>query len=362
MRVAVVGTGYVSNQYAPTLKSEGARLVCHDVDPGRQHEFAVHWDAEEAADLASLTGLDLAAAVNLTPPMVHAGVTRELLELGIPVYSEKPLAYTLERGRALAYLSATGGVPLACAPDTILGESEQLLRAFVDRGLVGRPLWINAAHTHRGHELWHPRPHFFFRPGAGPIFDVGPWWIAAMVNLVGPVSAVTASGYTPDLERLFRDEDGSVTNIEVNVATSCGLLLEFESGPRASLLLSYDLFLSDAPTLEIIGDEGALMVREPLYRGQGPVLHRARTDQNWSLPPDPPSAQPWRRGIGVLEFVRSIGTGRRSRLDAVFALHALAVMEAAKVSLETGRRMPVSCGLPTGRPDPMLDGSDDLAA
>lgn len=361
-RIAVVGTGYVSDQYAPTLRAAGMGLVCHDVDHGRQQRFAARWDAQEAADLVSLGGLDVAVAVNLTPPMAHVEVTRELLTLGIPVYSEKPLADTLGRGRALAELSLAKGVPLACAPDTVLGQPEQLLRAFVDRGLVGRPLWINAGHTLRGHELWHPRPHFFFLPGAGPLFDLGPYWLAAMVNLIGPVSAVTARGYTPDLERRFRDEHGSVTDVEVDVTTSCGLALEFESGPHASLMLSYDLFASDVPALEVIGDEGALMVRAPLYRAQGPVLYRTRADREWALPPDPPVAQPWRRGIGVLEFVRSIGAGRRSRLDVDFALHVLSVMEAAQGSLGTGRRTPVECGLPAGRPNQMLDDSDDPAA
>lgn len=339
MRIAVVGTGFVSHQYARTLCAAGAELLCYDLHHRRQQNFAAQWAAEEVHDLATLKECGISVALNLTPPAVHADVSGFLLRAGVPVYSEKPLATTLAIARELAAVSAQTGVPLACAPDTFLGETEQHLRALLDQGVIGRPLWISGFAAHRGHEKWHPRAQFFFQHGAGPVFDLGPYWLSAMVHLLGSVNAVTAIGYTPPLRRTYRQDEGKVIEIVLEVPTSCNLLLEFATGPRASLLLSFDLHFSAAPALEVFGDEGSLMVRDPLYTGQGPVLYRSADTTTWEILSPARPRVPWRRGIGVLEFVESIRSTGRSRVGPELALHLMEIMEAATTALQTGGRI-----------------------
>jgi predicted dehydrogenase len=328
-RIGIVGTGYVAPQYARTLVEAGMGIVCYDIDPARQSVFAAEFGAEQVSSLAGLADRDVTVAVNLTPPAAHRDVTAALLQAGVPVYSEKPLAVTVAEAAELISLSRATGVPLACAPDTILGATQQRLRHAVDEGLIGRPLWMNGQVSWGDHENWHPRPTFFYQRGGGPLLDLGPYWITAMINVAGPVTAVTAVSSPVVSTRSWRRPDDVITEIVPEISTTYALLLRFSDGIIASLLTSFDLPNTVGPALEIVGDEGSLLLREPLFRGRGPVEHRARNSAEWTPLPASGRVADWVRGIGVLEFIDAIGQGGQSRLDAELALHVVEVFETA---------------------------------
>ena len=351
MRIAIVGTGYVAPQYARTLIDDGAKLVCYDTDPGRQAAFIAEFGSEQAASLADIAGRDVTVAVNLTPPAAHHAITATLLRAGVPVYSEKPLAATVADALELNAISQEVGVPLACAPDTILGGAQQSLRNAVDGGRIGRPIWIQGQVSWGGHEYWHPRPEFFYRRGGGPLLDLAPYWITAMVNVAGPVAAVSAVSSPVTLTRHWRDQDGIVTDIIPEMATTQALLMRFSSGVIASLLTSYDFPWTAGPALEIAGEEGSLVLREPLFRGCGPVEHRGKSSSEWTPLPALSQTPEWRRGVGVLEFIEAIKRGAQSRLSAEMALHVLRIAEVAESQTEVSSVF-VEQGIPRPQPYP----------
>lgn len=336
MRIAIVGTGYVAPQYAHTLIEDGAEIVCYDTDSGRQAAFAAQFGAEQADGLADIASRDVAVAVNLTPPAAHHAVTATLLRAGVPVYSEKPLAVTVADAAELNAVSQATSVPLACAPDTILGAAQQSLRHAVDAGVIGRPIWIQGQASWGGHEHWHPRPEFFYQRGGGPLLDLAPYWITAMVNVAGAATDVTAVSSPVTLTRHWRGADDVIVDIVPEVATTQALLLRFSSGVIASLLTSYDSLWAAGPALEIVGDEGSLLVREPLFRGRGPVEHRGGNSSEWMPLPALSQAAEWRRGVGVLEFIEAIKQGVESRLGVDLALHVLRIAEVAESPQGTG--------------------------
>lgn len=336
MRIAVVGTGYVAPQYARTLVAAGAEIVCYDIDQPRQSSFAAEFDAAQAGSLIEITQHDVTLVVNLTPPAAHSEITAALLQAGLPVYSEKPLATTAAEAAELIYISQAAKVPLACAPDTILGSAQQQMRRAVDIGLIGQPLWMQGQVSWGEHEKWHPRPAFFYQRGGGPLLDLGPYWITAMINLAGPVDSVAAVSSPIAPVRRWHRPDDVIVDLVPESPTTYALLLRFASGVVGSLLISFDLPNTMGPALEIVGEEGSLLLRESLFRGCGPVEHRPRDRADWMPLPVANQIPEWVRGVGVLEFIDAISNGTESRLSPDLALHSLKVFESAAAHSEAG--------------------------
>jgi predicted dehydrogenase len=179
--------------------------------------------------------------LNLTIPAVHAEVSMAALRAGKHVYTEKPLAVGLEDGRKMLEVAGERGLLVGCAPDTFLGGGLQTCRKVMDEGIIGEPVAVAAFMLNHGPEDWHPDPDFLYQPGAGPMFDLGPYYLAALTTLAGPVRRVTASARVTFPERTITSEPLAGTSIKVNTPTHIAGVMDFESGAVGTLVTSFDV-------------------------------------------------------------------------------------------------------------------------
>jgi predicted dehydrogenase len=360
--VAIVGCGVISGVYAHTLGELGFVPVaaCVDALPERASELAARCGARALELDAALTDPGIDVVVNLTPPQAHAGVSRRAIEAGKSVFSEKPLGIELGEGSALVALARERGIRLGCAPDTFLGAGLQTARAAIDRGDIGEPVAANAFMLQAGPEWWHPDPGLFYERGAGPLFDMGPYYLTTLVQLLGPARAVTATARVTRTQRPIHSDPQRGTLIDVEVPTHVSTMVEMAAGPIATFVASFDVQASRYRHLEVYGTEATLSVPDPNTFG-GPVTIRRLGDQAWTELDLVEAHLPQQRGIGLADMVWAQRTGRPHRASETLALHVLELMCATIESAERGSRVELAstceraAPLPVGLPPNTFD-------
>ena len=350
LRVGVIGCGNISPQYFKGLAVyDHVRVVsCADAIHDRALAAAARYGIPRVYSVGEMLadpGVDL--VVNLTLPQSHAEVSLAAIGAGKHVYSEKPLAVERVEGDEIVRAAAEGGVMAGCAPDTFLGAGIQTSRALLDAGVIGRPIWAAASFTAPGHEHRpprHPNPGFYYLRGGGPVFDMGPYYLTALVVLLGPIARVSGFAKRTHEERASEVHPGA--RFPVEVPTHVAGALDFACGAAATITMSFDVWASESPRLEIYGTEGTISVPDPNTFG-GPVRVR-RAGGEWTE--EPLGFEEGGRGIGVADMARAIRSGRPSRMDARLANHVLDAMHALHDSSEQGRHI----GLRTTceRPEP----------
>lgn len=334
-RVGIIGCGNISDTYLEmnTKFSMLEVVAVTDMDLVKRDAQAAKYGVR-ALEIDALLMSDVDVIVNLTPPAAHASVTLQALEAGKHVYSEKPLAVRLEDGRAIRDLALQKGLRVGCAPDTFLGAGLQTSRQLLEGGAIGQPLNAFASMMSFGPEKWHPNPSFFYQPGAGPLFDMGPYYITALIHFFGGVKSVTASARKSLEARVA----GNGAVIPVNTVTHVSANLEFTSGCMATLLLSFDVQQSGLPRLELYGATGTLLAPDPNTFG-GPVLLRNSDASDWT---EQPVTRPYSgnsRGLGLAEMMSAHQHGHPHRASLELALHVLETMHAILESSERGARV-----------------------
>lgn len=339
-KVGIVGAGDISRAYlehARDLKLFEVVGLC-DLNAGaarqRAAEFGVPVMTQE-----ELFSLPLDAVINLTPPSAHAAVTRAALQAGLNVYSEKPLAVNLAEARELLDEAAGRGLTLGCAPDTLLGAGFQTAREALQNGLIGRPVAASAFFLVGGPDNWHPNPAFFYQPGAGPLFDMGPYYLSALVNLLGSVRRVAGSATKAFDVRTIRAGTRQGEQIPVLTPTHVTGLLEFESGAVATIMISFDVAASETPRIEIYGTKGTLSVPDPNHFG-GPVRYHLHDGEWQELPVTRPYAGN-SRGVGLAEMLEASAAGHVPRASSEIAYHVLEVMHRILEAAEAGRYLDI---------------------
>lgn len=336
--VGIIGCGHISMTYfklAPLFKGIEIR-ACADINPEasalRAQEYGVR--AQTIDELLSNPEIDI--VVNLTIPDAHFPVSKRILEAGKHVYSEKPLVLTLAQGEELRALAASKNLTVCCAPDTFLGGAHQLARKAVDEGRIGR---ITSGTCHvmsPGMEMWHPNPDFFFLPGAGPVLDLGPYYVANLVNLIGPVKRVAALASKANKTRTITSEPRKGQTISVKTPTNIHALLEFHSGTTVTLSASWDVWSHRHGNMELYGTDGSLYVPDPNFFG-GKVEASGRGKEispldGWDHPfgvanqdhPQGPMAN--YRTAGLADMAQAITEGRDPRCSLDRTLHGVDVM------------------------------------
>lgn len=358
-RVGIVGCGVISGAYAAKLAALPLLELsaCADLVPERAHELAKAHGVPRALEVDELLeDPELDVVVNLTIPTAHASLTRRALEAGKAVYSEKPLALELEEGRALVQCADEHGLRLGCAPDTFLGAGLQTCRRLVDQGAIGEPVAANAFMLSPGPESWHPGPDVFYRRGAGPLFDIGPYYLTALVMLLGPARRITASGRITHARRRILSQPRAGEWMEVEVPTHVASVVDFVSGPVATLVTSFDVQASRCRNLEIYGTEGTLSVPDPNTFG-GPVQIRRSYRDPWEEVPLTHGNAKQSRGLGLAELLVALERGRPHRASAELALHVLDLMQSALRASESGAHVELSTTCT--RPSPLSPGLGD---
>ena len=359
MNIGIVGCGNISPRYFEGLaKYDGVDVVaCADLDAERAEARAEEFGVRALTPEGLLADPSVDIVVNLTLPQVHAEVSLAAIAAGKHIYSEKPLAIAASDGDAIVEAAARAGVVAGCAPDTFLGGGLQTCRKLIDDGAIGRPVAATAFMMSHGHEHWHPDPAFFYTFGGGPMYDMGPYYLTALISLMGPVRRIAGATGSALEQRTVESEPKRGQLIDVEIPTHVTGLLDFHSGAVATIVTSFDVWASRLPRIEVYGTEGTLSVPDPNTFG-GPVeVQRGR--EEWA--PVDLSYPEGQRGLGVVDMASAIRTGRASRVDARLARHVLEVMQGLHESSDTDRHVvlrstcdqpaPVPFGLPEGRFD-----------
>ncbi|MHC2483984.1 Gfo/Idh/MocA family protein [Rhizobium leguminosarum] len=349
LRIGVVGCGNISLAYmrnAPLFRDVEI-VACADLNADAAKRRAAEFDLR-AADVDSLIddkNIDL--ILNLTIPAAHFDVSMRALSAGKHVFTEKPLGVTAAEGRRLVDAAAGKGLMLGSAPDTFLGAAGRHARRQMEAGAIGKLLTGTAFMMGRGMEHWHPDPSFYYQAGAGPVMDMGPYYLTMMVNLMGPIRRVQAVATSGQEERLITAEGPKRgTTFRVGTPTSVLSLLEFDCGATVTFGSSWDVFRHSNHPIELHGTEGSLRLPDPDNFG-GSVALSSRgapwqeTDTSGELfgAVNWPIAAPDRanyRMLGLADLARAIIEGRAPRASGDLALHVLEVMEAILRAGETG--------------------------
>ncbi|MGI8746984.1 MAG: Gfo/Idh/MocA family protein, partial [Deinococcus sp.] len=257
------------------------------------------------------------------------------------VYSEKPLAVERGDGQAILRGAAERGLRVGCAPDAFLGAGLQTARELLDAGRIGRPLAASAFFMGSGPESWHPDPDFFYQPGAGPLFDMGPYYLTALVSLLGGVSRVGGSAVTASTQRTIGSGARRGERVPVSVPTHVSAQLGFEAGPVATFIASFDVPASELPRMELYGSEGTLSLPDPNTFG-GPLRVRGQGDDRWETVELTRPFGDNARGIGLADMLDAAACGEPQRASGELAYHVLDVMHTVLDAAEQGRTLEVA--------------------
>ncbi|TXK18639.1 Gfo/Idh/MocA family protein [Homoserinibacter sp. GY 40078] len=322
--VGIIGAGVISEQYLTwmtTFPDLDVRFVA-DLALDRARAQAEKWGVAGFGTVEQLLADDaIEIVVNLTVPAAHVPVGLQILDAGKHVWAEKPFALDREGGRRLLDRAAELELRIASAPDTVLGRGIQTALRAIDAGRIGRPVSARAVFRSPGHETWHPNPDFYYQPGGGPLLDMGPYFLTALVQALGAVTRVQATATRARAERVIGSGPRQGTVLTVEVDTQISGLLEFAGGATATVEFSFDSALPYAPVLEVLGDAGAMLLPDPNgFDGDTEVFP-------WGGEPVtlPVAANPG-RGTGVLELARAIRADRPERASGALAFHVQDVM------------------------------------
>jgi len=274
VKVAIIGCGNISDIYLQNMTGVFENLevaAVADIIHERADEKAAEYQGVKSMPVDELLadeGIEI--VVNLTIPNAHAEVARRAVEAGKSVYNEKPLTIKREEAARLLETAAKKEVLVGGAPDTFLGAGYQTCRKLIDDGWIGEPVAATAFMTCHGHESWHPAPEFYYKIGGGPMFDMGPYYLTALVTLLGPAKRVTGSARITFPERTITSRPLYGKVVEVEVPTHVAGVVDFESGAVATVITSFDVWAANLPRIEIYGSEGSLSCPDPNTFG-GPV-------------------------------------------------------------------------------------------
>jgi len=354
LRVGVVGAGQISGAYLKTIPGlTNLRVTAiADLDVARAAAAADSVPGARAAapeELYAAEDVDL--VLNLTIPAAHADVARAAIAAGKHVYGEKPLASTTAEARVLLDAAEAAGVRMGCAPDTVLGTGVQTARAVLDAGEIGTPVAASAFMVTPGHERWHPAPEFYYRPGGGPLLDMGPYYLTALITLLGPVKRVVGMSSTPRPTRVIGSGPRAGTEFPVEVATHVTGVLEHENGALSTLLMSFEVWAGVLPRIEVYGTGGSLSVPDPNGFDGEVRLFRAGTKE-WVPVPERGGYQGASRGFGISDLARALADGGPHRADGRLAYHVLDVMESLLSAARSGESVIVAstCDRPAAVP------------
>ena len=368
--IGIIGCGDISHAYLRgAARSRLIRVkACADLRPEAAEAQAKAYGVAAVPVDALLADPEIEIVINLTVPLAHGPVSRQIITADKHVYSEKPLAARFSEGQALMLAAAGRSLRVGCAPDPFLGAAHQACRRAIDAGRIGRPLAGAAAVLSHGMEHWHPNPEFFFKRGGGPIHDIGPYYVTQLINLLGPVARVAAQASTGSPTRTVTSKPRAGQVIEVEVPTTVNGVLSFASGANVSLTASWDVWKHKRLPLEVYGSEGSLLVPDPNFFGGAPMI--TERDSKWqeldiSAHPFGIPNRTLRSGaevadyriIGLLDMAAALRQGRPHRASGDLALHVLEVLDAFERSSIEGHHVMVES--PCERPEPLPLGTGD---
>ena len=372
--VGIIGCGFISRTYAGDIRAfyPGLRVAaCADINPNLAKKLAEEFGIPKACTTEDLLGdAEIDIVLNLTPPQFHVALDRQIIAAGKHLFSEKPFAPNVAQAREVLALAAQKGVMVGCAPDTFLASGLQSVRWYLDAGLIGKPFFVTANMTTFGVETWHPNPDSFYSKGSGPQYDMAPYYLSAIVSLLGPIESIAAYNTCGLENRRIYVGPWAGSDLRAEVPTHYTAIMRLRSGVLVNLNVSYDIYRSNLPMFEIYGDGGTLAYPDPNFGGGAPKVYRKeqftdpvyrdtqeardRSQTFYELPELFPRPKDYSRGIGVLDLARAIETGGKNRANGELIVHVTEAIEGLMISSESGAfyRMTTTCE----RPEPIMPG------
>lgn len=344
--VAVIGAGNISKQYLdnltvfPDLKVHVIADLFEDAAEARAKEYGI---AEWGSPGLALNHPDVEIIVNLTIPAAHVEVATAAVNAGKHVWTEKPFSLDRESGLGLLKAADAAGIRLGTAPDTFLGAGLQTARRIIERGDIGTPLTALTMFQTPGPESWHPNPAFLFQQGAGPLFDMGPYYLTALVQTFGSVRRVAAVGSSARAVRVIGSGPKAGETFAVEVPTHVSAMAQFEGGGSSHSIFSFESAREQTGSVEITGSEATLSLPDPNEFDGDLRLWRPGAEEPQVIPATGPSNG---RGLGVLDMARSIRGGVPHRATGDLAFHVLDTMVSITESVETGSFVDVTSNAP----------------
>ncbi|HEX4204347.1 MAG TPA: Gfo/Idh/MocA family oxidoreductase [Ktedonobacteraceae bacterium] len=360
--IGVIGTGQISSIYleSPSKFDILHFVACADIDMDRARAQAAKYKLPRACTVEELLAdPDIDIVLNLTIPNVHADVALNALEAGKSTYSEKPLGISRQQGKMVIDTARAKNLRVGCAPDTFLGAGIQTCIKLINDGAIGTPIGATAFMLGHGPENWHANPEFYYKIGGGPMFDMGPYYLTALVAMMGPVRRVAGLTRITFPERLITSQPKHGTKITVETPTHVSGLLDFNSGAIGTIVTSFDVWGNNVPRIEIYGTEGTLSVPDPNTFG-GPVSINKAGEREWTDVPLTHAHDQNSRGIGLADMVHALRTGRQHRANGDLAYHVLDIMEAIHDSSREGKHIELTSTCE--RPAPLQPGLHDWYA
>jgi predicted dehydrogenase len=329
-RIGIVGCGNISGIYLTNLTGMfGSRVKITgvtDLNPEYAQKASSEYGVpfiEKTEDLINSSEVDI--VLNITQPNNHYNIALAAVKAGKHVYNEKPICITREETQEVLKIAAEKNLRVGSAPDTFLGAGIQTCLKLIDEGWIGKPVAAVAFMVIRGHEHWHPNPEFYYKTGGGPMFDMGPYYLSALVSLLGPVSCVSGSAKKSFETRTVSSEPLKGAIINVDVPTHIAGTLDFTNGAVGTIITSFDVYSHTLPWIEIYGSEGTLRVPDPNTFG-GPVFGKQLREEEWKEIPVQKNYSGNSRGIGITDMAEAITEDRPHRASGELAYHVLDIM------------------------------------
>ncbi len=355
LRIGVVGCGNISNQYFKVSNKLAAIeiVACADLDLARAQAKAQEHGIAKACSVDELIRDDeVDLVLNLTIPAAHAEIALRAIEAGKHTYAEKPFALTVEEGRSILAAAKAKGVRVGCAPDTFLGTSHQACRRLIESGRIGTPVAATALMLCPGHESWHPAPEFYYQPGGGPMLDMGPYYLTALINLLGPIDRVSGEATIAINPRTITSEPMKGTTIDVQTPDHVAGTVRFASGCIGTIVTSFacrrDETYERKNPIIIYGTKGTLKVPDP-NGFNGPVFI-ADVSAEGFVPVDVDDSYPNGRSLGVADLAYALRDDRPHLASGELAQSVLEAMLGFLESSQTGRHITIA---PATQPAPL---------
>ena len=355
VKVGIIGCGNIFDAYLNASKNFPILDIacCADLRTERAKTKAEQWGLQTQSIDSLLQDKSVEIILNLTTPESHIAVARQVLTSGKHVYTEKPLGLNVEEGIALLELASSKSLRVGSAPDTFLGGSHQKSRQLLDAGKIGDPLACTAFMMVPGHELWHPDPDFYYLPGGGPMLDMGPYYLTAFINLLGPVSRVTGTGKAFRKTRMIATGPRANQNVTVKTPTHLTGVAEFTNGALLTITMSFDVWKHEHKPMELYGTKGSMLIPDPnCFDGE---VHWNQQKEDWEVAKNEfPYADDSYRSLGLADMAQAIRSGRPHRANGQMGLHVLEIMTGFLKSAES--RSTVDMITSCERPEAMKTG------
>jgi len=349
VKVGVIGCGAISGAYLGMARNFPIVEIAavSDLDMDRARAAAKQYQLPKACSVDELLAdKSIQIVLNLTVPKAHVPVAMRAIEAGKHMYAEKPLGVDREEGRKLVETAKRANLRVGCAPDTFLGAGIQTARKLIDDGAIGRPVAFTAFMMCPGHESWHPSPEFYYEVGGGPMFDMGPYYLTALLNLLGPAKRLTGAASIAIPERTITHKNretnapGAKFGKKIKVETPdhiCGTM-EFENGAVGTIITSFATRFAPyegKQPITVFGTEGTMKVPDP-NGFDGPVHVRRNDDAEWKEMPHA-FVKGYGRSVGLADMAYAIRSGRAHRCSSEQAFAVLDLMQGFLDSSREGK-------------------------